>query len=76
MSIKNKIKYNTEVVNGLCPECNQETVLVSVIPEFYRCTLCGNDLRQHINGKISYIPAVALSEKEKHELVMKDGEKI
>ena len=76
MSIKNKIKFNTEVVNGLCPECNQETVLVSVIPEFDRCTLCGNDLRQHINGKISYIPAVALSEKEKHELVMKDGEKI
>ena len=40
--------------------------LVSIVPEFYKCTLCGNDLRQHINGKISYIPAVALSQKKKN----------
>ena len=59
MAIKHRIKFNTEVVNGLCPECNQDTVLVSVVPEFYRCTLCGNDLKQHVNGKISYIPTLS-----------------
>ena len=53
MSIKHKIKFNTEVVNGLCPECNQDTVMVSIVPEFYRCSLCGNDLKQHVNGRIS-----------------------
>ena len=47
--------------------------LVSIVPEFYKCTLCGNDLKQHVNGKISYIPVIALSEKEKHELSLKDG---
>jgi len=73
MAIKHKIKFNTEVVNGLCPECNQDTVLVSVIPEFYRCTLCGNDLKQHVNGKISYIPT--LSPRSKLEGYF-DGEEV
>ncbi len=73
MSIKHKIKFNTEVVNGLCPNCEQETLLISVVPEFYKCTICGDNLKQHINGKIAYIPAMHLSEQEKAELVLKDG---
>ena len=76
MAIKHKIIFNTEVVKGLCPKCHQDTVLVSVIPEFYRCSMCGEDLKQHINGKISYIPAMCLSDKEKQELVLEDGKKI
>ena len=50
------MKWVTEIVNGVCPECVRETVLVSV-DQFYRCTRCGSDLEQKINGKISYIPA-------------------
>jgi len=73
MAIKHRIKFNTEVVNGICPECAQDTVLVSVVPEIYKCTVCGENLRQHINGKISYIPAIQLSDKEKADLVSKDG---
>jgi hypothetical protein len=73
MSIKHRIKFNTEVVNGICPECAQDTVLVSVVPEIYKCTVCGENLRQHINGKISYIPAIQLSDKEKADLVSKNG---
>jgi|TARA_R110002033_G_scaffold1515_1_gene13121 ribosomal protein S27E len=73
MSIKHKIKFNTEVVNGLCPNCEQDTILVSVVPEFYKCTICGDNLKQHINGKIAYIPSMNLSEQEKAELVLKDG---
>tara|TARA_R110002020_G_scaffold4738_6_gene20616 strand:- start:101 stop:241 length:141 start_codon:yes stop_codon:yes gene_type:complete len=38
-------------------------MLVSITPEFYRCITCGSDLKQHINGKISYIPNVGLGEK-------------
>jgi hypothetical protein len=31
-------------------------MLVGLTPEMFRCMSCGADLRQHINGKISYIP--------------------
>tara|TARA_R100001082_G_scaffold73279_1_gene42073 strand:+ start:351 stop:494 length:144 start_codon:yes stop_codon:yes gene_type:complete len=33
-------------------------MLVGVTREFYRCLSCGSDLHQHINGKISYLPAL------------------
>jgi len=76
MSIKRTIKFKTEDVNGVCPNCDEDTLLVSVVPEIYKCTICGENLRQHINGKISYIPAIALSDKEKQELVLKDGQEV
>ena len=52
------INLKAEIVNGKCPTCEQETLLVSLTPELFRCITCGGDLRQHINGKISYIPHV------------------
>ena len=64
MAIKQKIKFNTEVVKGLCPECEQDTLLVSLVPDFFRCTLCGSDLKQHVNGKISYMPVLNTSDKD------------
>jgi uncharacterized protein (DUF983 family) len=76
MAIKHRVKFNTEVVNGICPTCDQDTMLISVVPEIYKCTICGDNLRQHINGKISYIPTMCLSDKEKAELVLEDGKKI
>ena len=60
MGIKKTIKFKTEVVNGVCPECNQDTLLVSVVPEMYKCTVCGENLRQHVNGKISYLPVLSV----------------
>ena len=52
------INLKAEIVNGKCPTCEQETLLVSLTPELFRCITCGGDLRQHINGKISYIPHI------------------
>ena len=52
------INLKAEIVNGKCPTCNQETLLISLTPELFRCITCGADLKQHINGKISYIPHV------------------
>ena len=49
-------KFAPEVVNGTCPTCEEQTLLVSVTRDQYRCITCGTDLQQHINGKISYIP--------------------
>ena len=44
-----------DTVNGKCEHCGQETILVAVVTEFYRCTICGEDTRQHINGSIRYL---------------------
>ena len=51
-------KFKAEVVPGKCPTCEESTMLVSIATDYYRCMTCGADLEQHINGKISYIPAI------------------
>ena len=50
------INLKTEIVNGTCPTCTCPTLLVSIARDYFRCITCGSDLKQHINGKISYIP--------------------
>jgi ribosomal protein S27E len=52
------LNVRAELVNGTCPTCSAETILISLTPELFRCVTCGTDLRQHVNGKISYIPHV------------------
>ena len=47
-----------EIVNGVCPTCDEYTPLVGLTQQFYRCMTCGADLEQHINGKISYLPTI------------------
>ena len=56
------MKITAEIVNGKCPTCDEFTMLVGLTKQFYRCMDCGADLEQHINGKISYLPAVAAPE--------------
>ena len=56
------MKVTAEIVNGKCPTCNQFTMLVGLTKEFYRCMNCGADLEQHVNGKISYLPAINVPE--------------
>ena len=53
-----KLDVRAEVVNGVCATCTHPTILVSITPDHFRCITCGADLKQHINGKISYIPHV------------------
>ena len=53
------ISMSTEIVNGLCPSCTENSVFVSICVNHYRCTTCGTDLEQKINGVISYIPVRA-----------------
>jgi DNA-directed RNA polymerase subunit RPC12/RpoP len=53
------IEISAEIVNGNCPHCRHETVLVSLWANYvYRCMTCGGDVKQQVNGKISYIPHV------------------
>ena len=53
------MKVHTEIVNGICPDCEEYTMLVGVTRRFYRCMTCGADMEQHVNGKISYIPTLS-----------------
>ena len=53
------MKISAEVVKGICPTCEEDTTLVGLTPEVYRCMNCGADLQQHVNGKITYLPIMA-----------------
>ena len=41
---------------GKCPCCFETTILVSIVTDYYRCSACGEDIKQHVNGSISYLP--------------------
>jgi len=50
-----KLFNKIDTVHGKCEECEEETILVAIVQEFYRCTNCGHDTKQHINGRIRYM---------------------
>ena len=52
------MKVSAEVVKGICPTCDEDTMLVGLTNEMYRCMNCGADLQQHVNGKITYLPVL------------------
>tara|TARA_R100001086_G_scaffold11265_2_gene5904 strand:- start:2109 stop:2336 length:228 start_codon:yes stop_codon:yes gene_type:complete len=60
---------NIDTVQGVCEECEEDTILVAIVSDYYRCTNCGADTRQHINGSIRYIK---LSESDK-EYIRQNG---
>tara|TARA_R100001244_G_scaffold131818_1_gene105881 strand:+ start:137 stop:370 length:234 start_codon:yes stop_codon:yes gene_type:complete len=59
MTEKKSVKVYAEIVNGKCPTCVAYTMLVGISNDFYRCMNCGCDLKQHVNGQISYLPSIA-----------------
>ena len=66
-SVGANLQINTEIVNGNCPHCKHDTVLVSIWTNcIYRCMTCGFDVKQMVNGKISYIPHVTDPKKFKY----------
>lgn len=71
------LKFKAEVVPGKCPTCNEHTLLVGLTKAYYRCMTCGADLEQHINGKISYIPALhSTTLKSDLDRYFSDGEEV
>ena len=63
------INIRPEVVKGVCPTCTEDTMLVSLTNDYYRCIECGSDLQQHINGKISYLPVLTYDPSEGSPIV-------
>ena len=74
VKLSNKFKVFTKIdtVQGVCEECQEETILVAIVSEYYRCVNCGADTRQHINGSIRYLK---LNERDK-KFIKQNGEKI
>jgi len=67
------MRWVTEIVNGVCPDCAKESVLIS-IDKFFKCTRCGSELEQKVNGKISYIPSGGKSNEIRMVLRNDDGQ--
>ena len=65
-----------DTVHGICPSCEEDTLLVAIVTDFYKCTQCGEETRQYINGSIKYL---RLDERDREfvqkakELDEKDG---
>ena len=53
-----QLNLEAQVVNGTCPTCTEHSIFVSVYKTIFRCTNCGADIEQKINGKISYMPHI------------------
>ena len=64
--------HNIDTVTGYCHDCQEDSILVAIVSEFYRCTNCGADTKQHVNGRIRYIQ---LTESDK-EWLKNNGKKI
>jgi uncharacterized protein (DUF983 family) len=69
---KSKLKFKPEIINGVCPTCDEDTLLVSLTHEYYRCMTCGTDLEQKVNGVIKYIPTMMVQK----ETTESDGKEI
>ena len=48
------IRFHTEIVNGICPTCEEYTMLVGITRQYYRCITCGADLEQNSEFRIKY----------------------
>jgi rRNA maturation endonuclease Nob1 len=57
------------IVYGICPGCKEKVPLVSILDNVYKCTNCGNELKQHVNGVIKYLP---MDKKTKKDIVFKE----
>ena len=69
-TLKNiKLFNKIDTVHGFCEECEEDAILVAIVSDFYRCTNCGHDTKQHINGRIRYM---SLSESDK-EFIKNNG---
>ena len=66
---KDKLNFKPEITHGICPTCSEETLLVSLTRDYYRCMTRGTDLEQKINGVIKYIPAIMAENEQKETTI-------
>jgi len=64
-----KFTIDSLIVHGICPGCKELTTLVSIVDNIYKCTNCGNELEQYVNGVIKYLP---MNNKKTQKILSKD----
>ena len=67
------MKFETTVVTGDCPGCEEKTILVNIYKNYFRCINCGEDTEQKINGVIKYLKVNKKTELRVSELEGFDG---
>jgi len=72
MTKLHKVFQKIDTVHGFCEECEEESILVAIVSDFYICTNCGHDTKQHINGRIRYM---SLTEEDK-DFIKNNGKEI
>jgi hypothetical protein len=50
---KKALKLDARIEHGICPYCNLLSPLLFLYKDFYRCSLCGEEVEQYINGVIN-----------------------
>ena len=55
ISFLKKVFKDIETDIGRCPECDENVVFISIVHDYYKCTKCGEDTKQYINGAIKYL---------------------
>jgi ribosomal protein S27AE len=59
----NQFLESIDTVHGHCPHCGEESILVAIVTDYYRCTICGEDTKQYMNGSIKYLKITEEDEK-------------
>jgi len=44
-----------DTVHGICPHCDEDTLLVAIVTDYYKYKHCGEEKRQYVNGSIKYL---------------------
>ena len=65
---KRTFTLGSDIVHGICPYCKEHVALVAIVQDFYRCSFCGEDTEQKINGVIKYIPIDSITEETLNKL--------
>ena len=62
---------NVTTTYGICPNCNTNTVFISIITDYYKCSSCGEEIQQYVNGSIRYLK---ITEQDKQWLKNQNSE--
>ena len=54
---------SVRTVSGTCPECDEDTLLVAIVTDYYKCCSCGSETKQYVNGSIKYLKITKEDEK-------------
>lgn len=70
-NMKKDLDFSGLITHGVCPLCKEFTPLVSIYDNIFKCTNCGNELEQKVNGVIKYLPMTSVHVKR----IFQDGKK-